>query len=496
MFEEFTLPGFVLEAIDKMGWEQPTHVQSLVIPKALEGVDILGGAPTGTGKSAAFLLPVIARLAQRPRKGVQCIILEPTRELAMQVAQVAKELLAFQDEAIESGEGEITQEISVGTIIGGEDRAAQRVSMPTIVCATPGRLQEFLRKDWFDSDDVELLVIDEADRMLDMGFRDDIAAITRCLERRFQTMLFSATLEGFGVRDFARNVLNNPSEIVVGGGEEFTEKLPELLQSRAYYAANDSQKVKILLHLLSTIKGKSIIFVRTKDTLSRLSSLLSRQGMSFASLKGESSQNERKAALRRFSDGEVDLLLATDVASRGLDLDDVAYVYNFDLPSKGEIYVHRAGRTARAGAKGTVISLVQADEFATLERIERYTDRSIERRAIKGLCASFEEVGATHQSEKKRGRASPNGGFDKKTKEEKKPHKKIRHRDKKNKGKPDFAAKRAKKADRLAAKAAVADGADSVPQAKSNASVNNTGAKAEPKDKLKKLANSAASKKQ
>lgn len=449
MFEEFTLPGFVLEAIYNMGWEQPTPIQSLVIPNALEGADILGGAPTGTGKSAAFLLPIIARLAQRKRHGVQCIILEPTRELAIQVMEVTQKLLALQDEAISSGEGEITEPITCGTIIGGEDRVKQREQMPTIVCATPGRLQEFLKKEWFDADDVEILVIDEADRMLDMGFREDMAYITRHLERRYQTMLFSATLEGFGVRDFAKNVLNNPCEVKVGEGEQSKEKLPELLSSRAYYAANESQKTKILLHLLSTVKGKSIIFVRTKDNLSKLSSVLKRQGTSFASLKGESSQQERKAALRRFSDGEVDLLIATDVASRGLDLEDVAYVYNYDLPSKGEIYVHRAGRTARAGAKGVVISLVQADEFATLERIERYTDRTIERRSIKGLCATFEEVGVTHQSEKKRSRASPNGGFDKKAKEDKKTHKKVRLRDKKNKGKPDFAAKRLKKAARL-----------------------------------------------
>ena len=452
MFEEFTLPGFVLDAVEKMGWEEPTPIQSLVIPQALEGADILGGAPTGTGKSAAFLLPIIARLAQRPRKGVQCIILEPTRELAVQVMSVAQKLLESQDEALSSGEGEIVEPITCGSIIGGEDRAKQRDSLPTIVCATPGRLQEFLKKSWFDSRDVEILVIDEADRMLDMGFRDDIANITIKLDRRYQTMLFSATLEGFGVRDFASNVLNNPFEVKVGESEESQEKLPELLQSRAYYAANDTQKVKILLHLLNTVKGKSIIFVRTKDNLSKLSSILKRQGTAFASLKGESSQQERKAALRRFSDGEVSLLIATDVASRGLDLEDVAYVYNFDLPSKGEIYVHRAGRTARAGAKGVVISLVQADEFATLERIERYTECTIERRSIKGLCASFDEVGVVHQSEKKRGRASPNGGFDKKAKEDKKPRKKVRLRDKKNKGKPDFAAKRQKKAARLVGK--------------------------------------------
>lgn len=449
MFEEFSLPEFLLQAIEKQGWERPTPIQSLVIPKAMEGVDILGGATTGTGKSAAFLLPILSRLAIRPRKGVQAVILEPTRELALQVESVANSLLEFQDEAlaVNPDDREIDEAISCGTVIGGEDRQKQRDGLPSVVCATPGRLLEFIEKGWLNCADVELLVIDEADRMLDMGFRDDVAKITRALDRRYQTMLFSATLEGFGIRDFAENVLNNPMEVKIGVGGESQSKLPELLQARAYYAANDLQKVKILLHLIKTANGKSIIFVRTKDNLSKLSAVFKKQGISFASLKGELSQLERKAALRRFSEGEVNFLLATDVASRGLDLDQVEYVYNFDLPKRGEIYVHRAGRTARAGAKGAVVSLVMADEFEMLERIERYTQRKIERRAIKGLCATFEEVGIVTKSEKKRGRASPNGGFDKKRKdEEKKPRKKERLRDKKNKGKPDFALKRAKKA--------------------------------------------------
>lgn len=446
MFEEFALPDFLLEAIAEQGWNEPTPVQSAVIPKALEGADILGGAPTGTGKSAAFLLPIISRLATRERTSAQAVILEPTRELALQVAAVAEKLLSKQEQIIASRSGELREPISCGTLIGGEDRVKQRENMPTLIAATPGRLVEFLKKGWLDSSSVEILVIDEADRMLDMGFRDEVAQVTRALDQRFQTMLFSATLEGFGVRDFAKNVLNEPCEVKIGDGDA-EEKLPELLSSRAYYAANEEQKLKILMHLLNTVKGRTIVFVRTKDNLAKLSSFLKRQGMSFASLKGESSQLERKAALRRFSDGEVSLMLATDVASRGLDLPDVDFVYNYDLPHRGEIYVHRAGRTARAGAKGVVASFVLADEFEILAKIERYTERPIERRSIKGLCASFEEVGAVRQSEKKRGRAAPGGGFDKKRpgEDDKKNRVKIRERVKKNKGKPDFAAKRAKK---------------------------------------------------
>ena len=462
MFEDFALPGFLLEAMVDLGWEAPSAIQSLVVPKALEGADILGSAPTGTGKSAAFLLPIIARLAQRPRRGVQCIILEPTRELAAQVRADALDLLKLQQESLEAGDGELKDEITCSTVVGGTDRQAQREELATIVTATPGRLQEFLSKGWLDPKTVEILVIDEADRMLDLGFRDDIAAITRQLDQRYQTMLFSATLEGFGVRDFARNVLNNPVELratsfTSSEGEDSDStrpQLPETLSSRAYYAAYDEQKVKILLHLMKTMQGKSIVFVRTKDNLARLCAVLKRQGMSFASLMGDSSQQERKAALRRFSDGSVPLLIATDVAARGLDIDDVAYVYNYDLPSQAEIYVHRAGRTARAGNKGVVISLVKADEVATLERIERYTQRPIERRAIKDVCASFESIGTQVKSESRHSRAKVGGGFAKKgakNPKEAKPHKKVRLRDKKNKGKPDFAAKRAKKAARAAA---------------------------------------------
>lgn len=470
LFEDYALPGFLLEAMVDLGWEAPTAIQSLVLPQALQGADILGSAPTGTGKSAAFLLPIIARLAQRPRKGVQCIILEPTRELAEQVKNDALDLLKLQQESLEAGDGELKEAISCSTVVGGADRKEQRESLASIVTATPGRLQEFLQKGWLDPKTVELLVIDEADRMLDLGFRDDIAAITRKLDSRYQTMLFSATLEGFGVRDFARNVLNNPVEVRAtsfsaedaenGETSETSSTLPQLpetLSARAYYAAYDAQKVKILLHLMKTMQGKSIVFVRTKDNLARLCAVLKRQGMSFASLMGDSSQQERKAALRRFSDGSVPLLIATDVAARGLDIDDVAYVYNYDLPSQAEIYVHRAGRTARAGQKGVVISLVKADEVATLERIERYTQRPIERRAIKDVCESFERIGASSKSEAKHSRAKAGGGFAKKgpknPKDSAKPHKKVRLRDKKNKGKPDFAAKRAKKAARTASAA-------------------------------------------
>ena len=440
-FSELGLPDFLVENIEKLGWETPTPVQTLVLPKALEGFDILGGAPTGTGKSAAFLLPIIARLSLEKKSGVRAIILEPTRELAMQVESVCSELIGgFND-------------LSAGTIIGGGSREVQRENPSSIIAATPGRLIEYIEKGWIDTSTVEMYVIDEADRMLDMGFRDDVAKITRELYNRYQTLLFSATLEGSGIDEFSSSVLNDPIEVRLGVGGEEDEVLPEFLQSRAYYAAGDPQKIRILHHLLTTIKGKSIVFVKTKERLQRLDASLRRLGFKCASIQGDLSMNERKAAIKNFASGDKDILIATDVAARGLDLPDVTHVYNFDMPANAAIYVHRAGRTARAGEKGVVTTLVMANEIAFLEKLERYTGKDIEKRAIKNICAQFPTSKSTghHQSEKKRSRASigGNGGFDKKKKEEdKKTHKKVRLRDKKNKGKPDFAAKRAKKAAR------------------------------------------------
>ena len=391
LFSELGLPDFLVENIKKLGWETPTPVQTLVLPKALEGFDILGGAPTGTGKSAAFLLPIIARLSLEKKSGIRAIILEPTRELAMQVESVCSELIGgFND-------------LSAGTIIGGGSREVQRENPSSII--------------------------------------------------GYQTLLFSETLEGAGIEEFASSVLNDPIEVRLGAGGEEDEVLPEFLHSLAYYAAGDPQKIRILHHLLTTIKGKSIVFVKTKERLQRLDASLRRLGFKCASIQGDLSMNERKAALKNFSVGDKDILIATDVAARGLDLPDVTHVYNFDMPANAAIYVHRAGRTARAGEKGVVTTLVMANEISFLEKLERYTGKDIEKRAIKNVCAEFptEKTMGHHQSEKKRSRASVggNGGFDKKKKEEdKKPHKKNRLRDKKNKGKPDFAAKRAKKAAR------------------------------------------------
>ncbi len=444
LFTDFDLPEVLSENIKNNGWERPTPIQELVLPRALEGADILGGAPTGTGKSAAFLIPIIAALLDEDsKKGTEtergsvfrALILEPTRELAQQTCEVAGRLC----------EG---SSLEVGTIIGGAGRDLQREQSADILVATPGRFNEFLRKQWIDCSEVLYFVIDEADRMLDMGFRDDVVKISNELVYCRQNMLFSATLEGYGIREFATSVLEDPFEVRLGTGDDADEKLPENLSLRAYYAAGDQQKVKILLQLLSTVTGRAIVFVKTRDRIQKVHSSLRRAGISCATLQGELSQTERNAALRRFKESEARVLIATDVAARGLDLPEVATVYNFDMPGNATIFVHRAGRTARAGESGVAVCLVCADQIDLLERIERYIQKDIERRSIRNICAAFptKETLGRHASDKKRARTSkPGGGFDKKTDEEKKKHRKVRARDVKNKGKPDFAKKRARR---------------------------------------------------
>ncbi len=434
-FAELDLSGEIAALALKQGWESPTPIQTVVIPSALEGRDILGGAPTGTGKSAAFLLPIISRLTVEPgpAAATRALILEPTRELALQLSSAAASLCAD------------LEGLEVGSIVGGAGREEQKNQHAAIVAATPGRLLECLHKGWFDPRSVEILVIDEADRMLDLGFRDDVAELTRALSCRRQTMLFSATLEGAGIREFAAAVLNEPLEVRLGaGGEAGTgEKLPENLQSRAYYAASDDKRFQILEHLITTSRTRSIIFVRTAERVDKDATRLHKCGFKTATLKGEMTQTERQAAIARFRSGGAELLVATDVAARGLDLPEVMTVYNYDLPGNAAIYLHRAGRTARAGSRGVVASLVTAAELGRLTSIERYTGREIERRQIKGLCASFDTAMTSGSGSGKKSRALARGGFAKKQQSSgDTPRVKDRWRDRKNVGKPGLAAKR------------------------------------------------------
>lgn len=444
-FTEFDLPQFLTDNIKEEGWTRPTPIQTLVMGPALEGADVMGGAPTGTGKSAAFLLPLIARLSSKPQTGIKVLIVEPTRELCMQVHECA----------IRLSQGSA---ISCGLVIGGSDREAQKDLKSNILTATPGRLKELTDKGFIDLSTVESMVIDEADRMLDMGFSDEVSALCKAVSKRRQTLLFSATLEGRDIEAFAEAVLHDPYEVRLGAGDD-GRLLPATLKNRAYYAENDRKKPLILLTLLTTTNARSIIFVRTKDRLKELCGVLRKNNFTFATLQGDFAQNERTAAIRRFKEGQVSLLVATDVAARGLDLPEVQYVYNYDLPRQVITYIHRAGRTARAEQKGVVASIVERPEIALMEKIERYCNCEIERRQIKGLCGEFPAALPTvKEKEKNKEREETDekssrkkGSFGVRHSAPKDKKVKVRHRVLKNKGKPDFKAKRARKAARLAA---------------------------------------------
>ncbi len=436
-FADFSLKEPLYQNIQNQGWLNPTHIQDLVIPAAIAGSDILGGAPTGTGKSAAFLIPIINALLKTPghRGKMFALVLEPTRELCMQVKQAAEDLCKDTD-------------IKVAAITGGQSREEQKNSSSEIVIATPGRLGEALKKEWLNPGSVEILVIDEADRMLDLGFFDEVVRICSKVRNRRQTMLFSATLEGRGVQDFADFVLNEPLVVRIGSGDEGDVKLPDLLRCRAYYADNAEKKIEVLVHLLTTAKTRALIFVRTKDRVQFVGARLKRAGFSCAMLQGDLGQSDRTASLNKFRTKACDLLVATDVAARGLDIPEVACVYNFDLPRGPVTFVHRAGRTARAGDKGVVVSFVEKNEIVLLEKIERYTKRQMERRQVKGLTGEFPEAVEIKTFSKnkltKKSRAKAQEDLKNEKKNSRKDKK--RHRIIKNKGKPDFAAKRAKKA--------------------------------------------------
>src|SRR5574344_172559 len=425
-FNDLDLDDRLLKAVEELGFTKPTNVQFQVIPEALSGLDVLADAPTGTGKTAAFVLPCLQHMLDFPKKKLglcRILVLTPTRELALQVTEHAKKLAMY------------LPHISVGTLIGGvehEEQLSVLTEKTDIVVATPGRLIEYLRKKMFDIRAVEILVLDEADRMLDMGFIDDVTEISQMASRREQTFLFSATLEGPLLSKFANEVLKNPVEIHIDSPRSEKKKINQY----KYYADTIDHKVKLLKALLNDEKiEKSIIFVKTRERLMDLVKSLDQDDFKYVYIRGEMDQAKRIEAMRRFSENEVKIMLATDVAARGIDVTDITHVINFDLPRSADIYVHRIGRTARAGRKGSAINLIEAHDVPMMERIEHYTGELVDMRVIDDLKPQHKIADFTKKKKKL--------NDDAKDQDEK--HDKKRKRDILNKGKPDLLAKKAKK---------------------------------------------------
>ncbi|GAA3546328.1 ATP-dependent RNA helicase SrmB [Zobellella aerophila] len=420
-FEQLELDPILVRALTRMGYAKPTTIQSQVIPEAMSGRDIMASAPTGTGKTAAFLLPACQHLLDFPRRQAgpaRVLVLTPTRELAKQIGDDAKAML--QD-----------TQLRVEVITGGVKADAHLPALTKttdIVVATPGRLLQYIEEESFDSRDIELLILDEADRMLDMGFINDVDRIAAEARWRRQTMLFSATLEGKGLMSFANELLKEAVKITAEPPRSERKKITQWL----HLADNPEHKFALLKHLLTHEEvTRSIVFVKTRDRLTELSSRLQQEGLDCAWLRGEMEQEKRFEALRRFSNGKVNILVATDVAARGIDLPEVSHVINFDMPRTADVYIHRIGRTGRAGRKGTAISLVEAHDMPIVVKVERYTEQRLKRRVIDELRPKHKEASVAPRKKKEQG--------GKKMTDKSPEKKKVRLKDRKAKGKPKWA---------------------------------------------------------
>jgi len=442
-FESLELDQHLLNAVAKMGHTRPTSIQKMVIPPAMDERDIMASAPTGTGKTLAFLLPAVQRLIDYPRRkggSARILILTPTRELAVQISEVAEQLV----------EG---TKLIVGNIIGGISYEAQEdiiMGSVDIVIATPGRLMEYIDAEAFDCREVECLVLDEADRMLDMGFVAEMDRIAGEARWRKMTALFSATLEGKGLREFARDVLKNPVKLDAEVSRRESGKILQYI----HLADNPEHKLQLLAAILEQAPeheeqvNKMIVFVKTRDRLAQLVAQLAELNIRCNYLRGEMDQEKRNLSLRQFKEGSINILIATDVAARGIDVPDITHVINYDMPRSADVYVHRIGRTARGGKKGTAVSIIEAHDIDILAKVERYTDQVLKRRVIKDLRPKNKEAKLALRKTKKpmtkKGKAREEEV--KRLQKEKRQKKKLemgkqRHRTVKAKGKPSWAGK-------------------------------------------------------
>jgi ATP-dependent RNA helicase RhlE len=373
-FSQFSLSPALMARLNQNNFTTPTPVQAGAIPPALEGRDALVTAQTGTGKTLSFLIPIIEYLqkpeAQRMEgRGAQALILLPTRELAMQVEQAFK---AVRPSPV----------YSVALVVGGMNESPQIEALRRgvrVIVATPGRLEDYLKRRLVRLDQIKILVLDEVDRMLDMGFQPAIQRIAATLPPVRQTLCYSATLQG-AVKEVARKYLNNPTRVEIGS----VLKPAENVELRTFEVEPD-KKQELLEHLLGSEKGSFLVFVRTKHGAEKVARRLSRSGWSATQIHGDRSQSQRNAALRSFSEGHHRVLVATDVAARGIDVADIAHVVNFDMPREAEDFVHRIGRTGRASARGIASTFTAAAERNDLRKIERTLSIQMKRFRVRSI---------------------------------------------------------------------------------------------------------------
>ena len=378
-FTKLGLSNAMLEGVKAMGYIEPTPIQLRAIPLILQGTDVIGSAQTGTGKTAAFALPILSRINQHsPQPRV--LVLEPTRELAAQVETAIRDFARFTN-------------LKIAVVYGGVGYGRQMDALRTgvdVLVATPGRLLDHLQQGTCKLDQIKFLVLDEADRMLDMGFLPDVRRILDRCPRDRHTSLFSATIPP-EIETLIKWAMRSPQTVEIGARRTPAETVKHVI-----YPVSDSQKTDLLLELLKRVNYESVlIFCRTKHGADRVAHLLKRSNHAVAVLHSNRTQREREQALKGFRDGRYEVLVATDIAARGLDIADVSHVINYDVPQHPEDYIHRIGRTGRAEAKGDAFTLMTAEDGRHVHAIERFISQKIERVKLEDFdykyTALFEE---------------------------------------------------------------------------------------------------------
>ena len=366
-FENLKLIPSILKALEDQNYTHPTSIQEKAIPLILNNQDVLGSAQTGTGKTAAFAIPIIQHLAKdnkitSGRRRVKSLIVTPTRELAIQIGESFTAYAKY-------------TQIKNTVIFGGVKQGAQVNAMHRgvdVLVATPGRLLDLMNQGFISLNDIQYFVLDEADRMLDMGFIHDIKKIIAKLPKQRQSLFFSATMPK-NIVELSRQILRNPQKIAVNPVSSTAETIQQFL-----YKTNKSNKPALLLHILKDPKIEQVlVFSRTKHGSDRIVRNLKKKDINSAAIHGDKSQNQRQRALKEFKQGKVNVLVATDIAERGIDIDKLQHVINYDIPNESETYVHRIGRCGRAGENGISISISDAEELAYIRDIEKLTKQKI-----------------------------------------------------------------------------------------------------------------------
>jgi ATP-dependent RNA helicase RhlE len=382
-FDELNLAPAILKAVREQGYDTPTPIQAQAIPAVLAGQDLLAGAQTGTGKTAAFTLPMLHKLSMSRSStnrfcvfGIRALVLTPTRELAAQVEESVRTY------------GKHLQ-LQSAVIFGGVGMAAQIKALKKgvdILVATPGRLLDLQQQGFLDLSTVQMLVLDEADRMLDMGFIHDVKKVLALVPKEKQSLLFSATFSQ-EIRDLAAQLLHKPQSIQVTPENTTVQLIKQVI-----HPVGRQQKKALLAHIIDTKQWSQVlVFCRTKFGANHVADFLNKQGITAMALHGNKSQTARTQALAGFKSGDIRVLVATDIAARGIDIDDLPHVVNYEIPNISEDYVHRIGRTGRAGASGEAVSLVSLDEEGFMQEIEKFTRQTIEVEKVEGFGPAPDE---------------------------------------------------------------------------------------------------------